>query len=215
MSLKLNQILKKFFFDSSCSICGKEVEENEIYICRKCREKIEKKKILHIRKNIYYLFDYKDDIRKLIIDYKLNGRRELSYFISELIEKELKEMIKEKDIDIILPIPMSRKKFYLRGFNQVELILDNIGITYKRAKRKKDTLPMHKILEKDLRKINIKSVFECNFLVDNKNILIIDDIITTGTTILEMIKSLNEVGKPKNIYIFSISAAPTFYKKFL
>ena len=91
MSLKLNQILRKFFFDSRCSICKKEVEEDEIYICRECREKIEKKKILHVRKNIFYLFDYKNDIRNLIIDYKLNGRKDICIFISKLIESDLKK----------------------------------------------------------------------------------------------------------------------------
>lgn len=215
MNLKLNQILKKFFFDSSCSICKKEVEDNEIYICKKCREKIEKEKSLHVRKNIYYLFEYKNEIRKLIIDYKLNGRKELSCFISKIIEDEIIKIIRENNIDIIIPIPMSEERFLSRGFNQVELILDNIGINYKKAKRKKETIPMHKILEKDVRKINIKSAFQCDFSVNNKNILIVDDIITTGTTILEMIKSLEEIGKPKNIYVFAISVAPTFYKKFL
>lgn len=215
MNLKLNQILKKFFFDSSCSICKKEVEDNEIYICKKCREKIEKEKSLHVRKNIYYLFEYKNEIRKLIIDYKLNGRKELSCFISKIIEDEIIKIIRENNIDIIIPIPMSEERFLSRGFNQVELILDNIGINYKKAKRKKETIPMHKILEKDVRKINIKSAFQCDFSVNNKNILIVDDIITTGTTILEMIKSLEEIGNPKNIYVFAISVAPTFYKKFL
>lgn len=215
MNLKLNQILKKFFFDSSCSICKKEVEDDEIYICKKCREKIEKEKSLHVRKNIYYLFEYKNEIRKLIIDYKLNGRKELSCFISKIIEDEIIKIIRENSIDVVIPIPMSEERFLLRGFNQVELILDNIGINYKKAKRKKETIPMHKILEKDVRKINIKSVFQCNFSVNNKNILIVDDIVTTGTTMLEMIKSLEETGKPKNIYIFAISVAPTFYKKFL
>ncbi len=215
MNLKLNQILKKFFFDSSCSICKKEVEDNEIYICKKCREKIEKEKSLHVRKNIYYLFEYKNEIRKLIIDYKLNGRKELSCFISKIIEDEIIKIIRENNIDIIIPIPMSEERFLSRGFNQVELILDNIGINYKKAKRKKETIPMHKILEKDVRKINIKSAFQCDFSVNNKNILIVDDIITTGTTILEMIKSLEEIGKPRNIYVFAISVAPTFYKKFL
>ena len=148
MSLKLNQILRKFFFDSRCSICKKEVEEDEIYICRECREKIEKKKILHVRKNIFYLFDYKNDIRNLIIDYKLNGRKDICIFISKLIESDLKKIIREKNIDTIIPVPMSKERYFSRGFNQVELILDEIGISYEKAERRKNTLPMHGISEK-------------------------------------------------------------------
>ena len=215
MSLKLNQILRKFFFDSRCSICKKEVEEDEIYICRECREKIEKKKILHVRKNIFYLFDYKNDIRNLIIDYKLNGRKDICIFISKLIESDLKKIIKEKNIDTIIPVPMSKERYFSRGFNQVELILDEIGISYEKAERRKNTLPMHGISEKNLRKLNVKSAFRCDFSTKSKNILIVDDIITTGATVFEMIKAIKEAGEPENIYIFSLSAAPSFYKKFL
>ena len=215
MNLRLSQTIKKFFFNNKCSLCKKEVEEDEIYLCKKCREKIEKKKYLHVRKNIYYLFEYKDDIRDLIIDYKLNEKKDLSYFITSLVEDDLKKVIKENKIDIVVPIPASKERIMERGFNQVELILENIGIDYKKAERRKNTRPMHKILEKNLRRINVKSVFKCNFLTDNKNILIFDDIITTGTTVEEMIKSLNDFGKPKNIFIFAISVAPTFYKKHL
>ena len=215
MSLRPSQILRKFFFNSKCSLCKKEVEEDEIYLCRKCREKIEKLKNLHVRKNIYYLFEYKNDIRSLIIDYKLNGRKEIGVFISRIIEEDLKKIIRENKIDIVVPVPASREKVLERGFNQVEFILDEIGIDYKKAVREKDTLPMHRLSEKNLRKMNIKSVFRCEFLAENKNILIIDDIITTGTTVEEMIKALENTGKPKNIFIFSISAAPAFYKKYL
>lgn len=91
MSLRPSQILRKFLFNSKCSLCKKEVEEDEIYLCRKCREKIEKLKNLHVRKNIYYLFEYKNDIRDLIIDYKLNGRKEIGVFISRIIEEDLKK----------------------------------------------------------------------------------------------------------------------------
>ena len=215
MSLKLNQTLRKFFFDSRCSICKKEVEEDEIYICRECREKIEKKKILHVRKNIFYLFDYKNDIRNLIIDYKLNGRKDICIFISKLIESDLKKIIREKNIDTIIPVPMSKERYFSRGFNQVELILDEIGISYEKAERRKNTLPMHGISEKNLRKLNVKSAFRCDFPTKSKNILIVDDIITTGATVFKMIKAIKEAGEPENIYIFSLSAAPSFYKKFL
>lgn len=213
MSLRLSQTLRKFFFNSKCSVCGKETEETEIYLCRECREKIEKKKSLRVRGNVFYLFDYSDDIRKIIIDYKLNGRKGIAYFISSLIEHELKKIIAEKDINIVIPVPVSRERKNLRGFNQVETLLDIIGISYKKITRKKNTVPMHGILEKDVRKINIKSAFQCDFLTEHKNILIVDDIITTGATVSEIIKSLKTAGKPKNIYIFAISAALSFRRK--
>lgn len=74
---------------------------------------------------------------------------------------------------------------------------------------------MYKFADKNLRRINIRSAFKINFITKDKNILIVDDIITTGATVSELVKAVEEVGKPKNVWVFSVSAAPTFYKNFL
>lgn len=206
-------MFKRFLFSSKCGVCKKELTENEEYLCSECQKKIESKKHLRKRKNIYYLFDYNDDIRKLIINYKLEEEKNLGYFISKLIETEVKDIIRENKIDVVIPVPVSQERYLARGFNQVSFLLDIMGIDYKNITREKNTIQMHKFLDKNLRKINIKSAFKINFITKDKNILIIDDIITTGATVSEIIKSIKEIGKPKNIYVFSIGAAATFHKK--
>lgn len=210
MSLNLKDKILKFLFDSSCSICKKEVEDSRIYVCRECEEGLKRKKYLHKRKNIYYLFYYEDEIKMLILDYKFNERKELSKFFADLIKKELLEVIKENDIEVVIPVPASKKKLKNRGFNQVELILDEIGINYEKMGRVKDTLPMYKIDDKNFRKLNVKSAFSCDFYFENKNILIVDDIITTGSTMREMVKKLQNSGNPKGIFLFSISISKKF-----
>lgn len=210
MNLNWKDKIRKFLFNSKCSVCEKEVEEDEIYICKNCRKKILEKKELFKLENVYFLFRYENEIKKLITDYKLNERRELSKFFKKLIEKELKKIIKEDKIEVIIPVPASKKKIKKRGFNQVELILDEIGLSYVKISRKKDTVPMHKIYDKKFRKMNIKSAFYSDISFKNKNILIVDDIITTGSTIKEMIKTLKKLGEPKNIFIFSISVSKNF-----
>ena len=210
MNLNWKDKIRKFLFNSKCSVCEKEVEEDEIYICKNCRKKILEKKELFKLENVYFLFRYENEIKKLITDYKLNERRELSKFFKKLIEKELKKIIKEDKIEVIIPVPASKEKIKRRGFNQVELILDEIGLSYVKISRKKDTVPMHKIYDKKFRKMNIKSAFCSDISFKNKNILIVDDIITTGSTIKEIIKTLKKLGEPKNIFIFSISVSKNF-----
>lgn len=207
LNLKWRDKISKFLFDSKCSICGKEVNGKEIYLCEKCRERLENDKYLRKRKNVYYLFQYDGDIKKLIIDYKLNERKRLSVIFAELISEELKMIIRENKVNMVIPVPASKEKLKKRGFNQVELILDKMGIDYKKMHRDKNTIPMYKIKNSDLRKLNIKEAFSCDFSVEGKNILIVDDIITTGATMKEMIIALNKNGKPKNIFIFSICAS--------
>ena len=69
---------------------------------------------------------------------------------------------------------------------------------------------MHSLNDKNLRRINIKSAFKINFITKDKNILLVDDIITTGTTVDEISKVLETAGKPKNIFVFALSAATIF-----
>lgn len=216
MNLKLNLILRNFLFSTKCPLCKKEIDINdENCICEECRSKIEKKKLLRQRKNVYYLFHYSDNIRELIVNYKFEDYKNIGFFLSKVIEDDLKKVIRENKIDIVIPIPINKERYYSRGFNQVSFLLDNIGINYKKIEREKNTLPMHIFSDKNLRRINIRAAFKINFITKDKNILIVDDIITTGATVSEIIKSIEKLGKPKNIWIFAVAAAPTFYKKTL
>lgn len=212
MNLKLSPTLREFFFSQKCILCGKENTEDKEYVCEECRKKLEKKKQLRVRKNIYYLFNYTDDVRKLLINYKLKERKNTAFYLSSLIEEDLKKIINENKIDIVIPVPISRERYLLRGFNQVNFLLDIIGINYKILEREKNTIPMYKFTDENLRRINIKSAFKINFITKDKNILIVDDIITTGTTVSEIAKVLNITGKPKNIFVFAVTSAAEKFK---
>lgn len=185
---------------------------NENYICDDCMKKLKDKKYFRTMKNVFFLYNYDKDMKKLITDYKFRDRKYLSFFIAELIGKELKKVIDDKKIDIVIPVPSDRERIISRGFNQVSLILDVLGIKYKDIERNKKTKAMHTLHDKNLRSLNIKSAFKIDFETTGKNILIFDDIITTGSTVSEIIKVIERNGKPKNIYIFSICVASFFYK---
>lgn len=161
---------------------------------------------------MYFLFNYKGDIRQIIIDYKLEGKKNTAFYLSSLMAQEIKDIIREEKIDVVVPVPISRERYLERGFNQMALLLDLIGIDYKNIEREKNTIPMHSLNDRNLRRINIKSAFKINFITKDKNILLVDDIITTGTTVDEISKVLETAGKPKNIFVFALSAAHTFFE---
>ena len=90
-----------------------------------------------------------------------------------------------------------------RGFNQVDEILNNLNINYIKLKRTKETKKMHTLLDEKLREENIKDSFHIDSKIDlrNKKILLVDDIITTGSTLREIKKSILNSLQSQNIEI--------------
>lgn len=207
---KLVQSIKNLVFSQRCPICKKVSQENR-YICDSCYRELKKKGELKNQKNYYYLYYYNEEIKSLIADFKLKNRKGLGAEIASLINKILRKLIEEKQIDIIIPVPISKKRERERGFNQVEELLDRCGIKYEKMYREKNTKHMYELLNRENRRENIFNAFknrELNF--DKKNILIVDDIVTTGSTIREMIKEIKKGSSPKNIYIFSLAVSKIF-----
>jgi len=210
--LKKIQPIKTFIFSNKCCICNEILNKNSFYICSSCRKDLIKK--IHLRnfKNVYFLLDYNPNVKLLIKNYKFYNKKYIGLLIASLIKKDLYQIIKLNHINLIIPVPISKEKYRSRGFNQVNYILDLLNIKYKKIIRNKNTYPMSLLKNNNARHLNIKSSFSIPFNISNKNILIIDDIITTGNTVKEIKKEILKKGKPNSIFIFSIAAAKSFHK---
>ena len=119
-------------------------------------------------------------------------------------------MIYTEDIDYVIPIPINYRREQERGFNQVEEILKNLNYSYISSHRRKNTKKMCKILDKEKREKNIKDSFNVDEKFQGKNILIFDDIITTGATIKEFSEEIKKQNKVNKIIVFSLSAGKTY-----
>ncbi|WP_297486697.1 ComF family protein [uncultured Cetobacterium sp.] len=206
----LKKLLKKFLFDNTCSLCYCEMTE-ENYICKRCREKLKKMGELKKIENLYYLYYY-SDINKIIYDLKFFNRKNISRDLKEIIEVNLNKIIKKENIDGVIIIPSSNKRKRERGYNQVEELLKGINCNIIISFRYKNTKQMYRIVEIEKRKENVKGIFKINDNIEGKNILIFDDIVTTGSTMNEMKKILEEMGTNKIIY-FSLSVVKGYLKK--
>ncbi|NMC51288.1 ComF family protein [Candidatus Kuenenbacteria bacterium] len=117
-------------------------------------------------------------------------------------EPQMVQLLKSKNI-ILAPIPLHRRRLNWRGFNQAELLAERIGrefgwpIMPLLMRRNKYTKPQAK-LKKEEREKNLQGVFgmsdELEKGLKDKTVLLIDDIITTGTTMNECAKILKEAG---------------------
>ena len=208
-----------------CGICGKF---NDDFLCPKCQKILENEAVfgidkyekIKIEKNLQerkyfnehlYIFEYEGIIRRIILKYKFEDKAYLyKTFVNFLLKnKNFFEFIKK--YDTIIPVPISRKRRALRGYNQSELIVKEIA-NFTNLKEESDCLfKIKNVIEqsklnKEERQKNIQGVYELRNKekLYKKKILLVDDIYTTGSTVNECSKVLRGAN-PKQIGIFTIA----------
>lgn len=148
-----------------------------------------------------YFFKYEGIIRKMILNYKFNDKAFLyKTFVNFLLKNEnLFEIL--QSYDTIVPVPISNKRLKQRGYNQSLLIAKEINkylkvnLNYKSLVKNVHVIQQSKLNKEDRLK-NIQGVYKLNNkeILESGNILLIDDIYTTGSTVNEcsrVLKSAN------------------------
>ena len=197
---KVDKIISTFrgvLFKNRDIISGRELVGEGI-VSAETESRLENLKKLKKLNNIYYIWDYNEEFKKLIFSYKYNRKKSLAKLIARLIEEEFKFIIQKEKIDFIVSVPINKKRENERGYNQLDEILKQLNVNYVEIKRIKNTEKMHKLLNEKLREENIRGSFriESDFDFKNKKILLVDDIITTGATLKEIKNSiLNDIDR--------------------
>ena len=208
----IRESLRFLLFDDTCSYCHSKLDR-EGYICSKCLEKLKKEAFLKNKDDFYYVYIYEKAIRQIISDYKLRNRKNLARDLAFLIKKPIFQLIEREKIDTIIPVPISEEREIERGFNQIEYLLDYLDIKYKKIERIKNTKHMYALKDNKKREKNVEKAFKNNLNLGNKNVLIVDDIVTSGATINSICEELRKDNKNINIKIFSIAIARHFIKE--
>lgn len=203
---------KEFVFPKECSICHKKTH-SKYQLCDECYKKLKAKKQIQKNGNYYSLYTYNHEVKRVIADFKLNYKKNLALEISHIIDKDLKRIISLHDINVVIPVPISKKRFLERGFNQVEEVLKESNIPYSKIERTKNTEHMYMLTDYETRQRNIHNAFKIKDLdLNNKNILLVDDLVTTGATIREIVKAIKKNFTPNSIFVFSIATSKNFKK---
>lgn len=173
------------------------------------------KKLLNGREteneSIYALFDYRDEvIRHMIWTLKYRGNRKVAKIFAQVLYDFLIEEFSDLSVysdfkkPILIPIPLFKKRQRKRGFNQTEILADEIiaigGSSFSELRKNilkkiKDT-PSQTSLERRKRLRNVNDVFAVNNAeeIKDRNIILLDDVTTTGATINEARKILLNAG---------------------
>lgn len=151
---------------------------------------------------------YKGIVKKLIYNFKYKPyladlkNTLVELFYESIIQQEIFQQV-YKSSPILLPIPLHPKRLRKRGYNHAQLLAESLSEKLKLRlievlQRTKDTKSQFGLKLKD-RKENIKDAFILNskFIIRDSNIFLVDDILTTGSTLLEAARILKKNGAKK------------------
>ncbi len=208
--------LAYLFFPIHCAACDSPLYKNEKLLCTSCRhelplgnfhnvnaKKIEKVFYGRVKiENATSLFVFHKDglVQNLLHNLKYRGQEEIGVELGKWLGQELQQSTKYQDIDIVIPVPLHKKRMRERGYNQVEKfgveIAKTLNAEYINCVLKK--ISYNKKQSKHERRNRWGNTVETfgtqkESLLINKHILLVDDIVTTGATIESCINVLKSI----------------------
>jgi len=222
------------FFPSNCVYCGGKISYADNNLCQDCLGSIDlienqcqrcsgliingnceicSDREFYIEKNVT-IAEYSGVMKEILHYYKFSNSKRLYKHISKLAsERLLNSRIK---FDLITSVPMNRKKKWKRGYNQSELVAKELSkkfsIPYKKLLSEKKNSDAQRNLGYTERFLNVINRYSLKKKIglNDRNILIIDDVFTTGATLNECSRMLSMNGSNR---VFSLTFARAGTKK--
>ena len=206
--------LWELFFPRCCVVCEERLARSEEFLCFKCLSSLPRSntqinnemekglwgKIPVERAHSFLYYTKGGDVRKLLYELKYYRNPKIGHYLGRCMAEELVPTGFFDGIDYIIPVPLHKKKQETRGYNQSEQlaagissvvgceVLDDVLIRVKQA----DTQTRKGHYE---RWINVKDVFDYvpSRDLSGKHILLLDDVFTTGATIVACADVLKQI----------------------
>lgn len=229
------KIIKNFWYGfisiiypSTCKICDNELPENINHICPLCtddfqytyfekyKEPTPADEIFYGRveiENVFSLLFFKKEgaTQKILHKIKYQNEKDLAVFMGENIGRKIMGDDRFEDIDALVPIPLHSKKKFIRGFNQSLKISTGISKKIKAPiveliKRNKHHASQTK-KDKFERWDNVANIFDVNKVAFNnhKHIALVDDVLTTGSTLEAAAKTLKRYDPKIKISVITLA----------
>ena len=226
--------LVNLFFPKVCYACHNQLNDFEHYVCTSCRNDLPVTnfhfdnddtilKVFYGRVKVEQAtallrFEKKGIVQQLIHGLKYKGQEPIGIFLGDWLGGELTTIDAYKDIDLVIPVPLHKKKLRKRGYNQVAKFAQQIalalGVDYVDDVLLKVTNTTSQTLKTRFsRWANSEELFtlQNKNLINHKHILLVDDLITTGATMEACITVLNQAENIK-ISVASMAIAWWVYR---
>jgi len=176
-----------------CNVCGREIAEGaNIQTCGECltsRPSYER----HIS-----VYGYEGAIREMVLAFKVLKRYPFYRIFGKSVARNVKRNLQSIRFDFVTFVPTPYTRRILRGFSPAELIAKkcakDLTIPIKNLLKLQKHPKPQKNLSAKQRKENLKGAFACSERLNEKTVLLVDDIFTTGATIEEASKVLKKSG---------------------
>lgn len=216
--MNLKNFLSDFtdlIFPRCCEACDRSLVGNEATICTSCRislprihlhglhQGVIRYKFVNVPEVIlthsFLLFTKKGKVQRLLHALKYKGNKDVGLMLGFMFGQEMLATGMLPESEIIISVPLHAKKKNLRGYNQSDLLAEGFsnatGIPWsatilERIKHTATQTGKSKIERRE----NVKGVFVVNEHINHKNVIIIDDVLTTGATLEECVQTLKQAG---------------------
>lgn len=212
--------LLNIFFPNNCRSCNHRLVETEAVVCLHCQQQLPEtdfhlqepnlmSKLFWGRIDIqyalaaYYFFK-KSSMQRLMHQFKYHGKTEIGTYFGEQYGRKLKQYQFDKKFDLIVPVPLHRKKKKIRGYNQSDYFAEGLSQAMKVEWR--NDVMIRKVYNvsqtkksKYSRWENVERIFAVDLPkeVKGKHILLVDDVVTTGSTLEACALQLHRAGASK------------------
>lgn len=162
-------------------------------------------------------FTYESTVRNAIIRFKFQNKKRYAQSFARLTAQVVNEVYKDMTIDVITAVPLSAISKRDRGYNQSELVArkmaELLNIEYEELLVKQKQNRLQHELNFEERILNVKGVYSVKNQksIKDKTILVVDDVMTTGSTLSECCTILQQSGA-KRILCAAVAIAPRYKK---
>lgn len=221
--------LLDIMYPDLCLGCGRELIKAEKHICLFCLHEFPKTnyhlqpnnpaeerfwgKVPVYRATSFFLYNKESYSRQFVLSLKYRGSKELAYKMGEMAGEDLLASPDFASVDVIIPVPLHPKKLKKRGYNQCEWIAMGLGSMMKKNVNTTNLVRVKHTATQTTKGVyerytNTKDIFALRDknLFCGKHILLVDDVLTTGSTLEACCHPLLQTENIK-ISIFTLAIA--------
>ena len=185
-----------YITETKCIKCGREVSSSARLLCDECT------RYPHVFDQGLACFYYTGGVQQAVLRLKRGDRRDYVCWMGECLTRLAGPLLPVWKPDLIAAVPMTKRKKRARGYNQAELLAREVSTSLqipfeKDCLIKKRETGDQKELSRAMRARNLAGAFEASGKAAGRNVIVVDDVFTTGSTMDAAASALKQAGAQK------------------